>query len=76
MARAEVPARGVSTDSDGQVTLLPVQLRRLASRFSEGGAVRISQTGSTITASNGTDGVTLNSAGHRVNINPDQESMC
>jgi hypothetical protein len=66
----------VSSNSDGQVTLLPAQLGRLASLFSEGGAVRISQKGSTITAFNGTDGVTLNSAGHKVNVNPDQESLC
>lgn len=63
-------------DSDGQVTLLPVQLGRLAALFSEGGAVRISQKGSTITAFNGIDGVTLNSAGKKIYVNPDQESLC
>lgn len=66
----------MSTDNDGQVTLLPVQLGRLASLFSEGGAVRISQKGSTITAFNGIHGVTLNSAGTKINVNPDQESLC
>jgi hypothetical protein len=65
----------VPSNSDGQVTLLPAQLGRLAKLYSEGGAVRISQKGSTITAFNGTDGVTLNSAGHKITHNPDQETF-
>lgn len=50
----------------GQVTLLPAQLCRLAKLFPEGGAVGISQNGSTVLASNGVDSVKLDAQGDRI----------
>ena len=58
----------------GQVTLLPSQLGRLAELYQDGGAVAISQNGSTVTAHNGELRVQLNAAGECLD-NPDQEQF-
>lgn len=47
----------------GQVVLLPAQLNRLAELFTDGHAVAISQDGSVVSASNGTQKVVLNAKG-------------
>lgn len=57
-----------------QVTLLPAQLGRLAELFSEGGAVGISQNGSTVQANNGKMDVTLNARGD-LRYPPEQEKL-
>jgi hypothetical protein len=53
----------VSLHSLGQVVLLPAQLDRLATVFPEGGAVKIFQSGSVVTASNGDKQVILDGQG-------------
>ena len=58
-----------------QVALLPAQLSRLAEVFPEGGAVRITQDGSTVTAFNGEIGVTLNAKGRSIKEDPNQEKL-
>ncbi len=64
----------MTPDGSSQVTLLPAQLGRLAELFPEGGAVRIFQDGSVITAFNGTTGITLNASGKPIE-NPNQEKF-
>jgi len=64
----------VSPSSPGQVTLLPAQLGRLAELYPDGGAVGISQTGSVVSANNGTMSVKLNAQGRRLD-DPNQETL-
>lgn len=59
---------------DGRTTLFPTQLSRLASEYQEGGAVVLTQDGSTVTAFNGEKTVRLNAQGDVLN-NPNQESL-
>lgn len=64
----------MNNSPNSQVTLLPVQLGRLAELYPTGGAVRVSQDGSTLTAYNGDKTVKLNANGDRID-NPDQEQF-
>lgn len=60
-----------------QVILLPAQLGRLAELYPDGGAVDISQTGSVISAHNGTMSVKLDAQGHKLDDpkHPNQETL-
>lgn len=64
----------MTPSSPSQVTLLPAQLGRLAKLFPDGGAVGISQNGSTVLASNGINSVKLDAQGDRLD-KTDQETF-
>jgi len=67
----------VNPSGPGQVTLLPAQLGRLAELYPDGGAVGISQTGSVVSANNGTMSVKLDAQGHKLDDpkHPNQEIL-